>query len=83
MANKKAVKGEILEKMAALIAAGFGLVAALAWNSTIQNIFKRFQGEDSILGQLIYAIVITIIAVMATIYIGKAVERAKHGLRRK
>jgi len=35
------MKKDIIEKLATLITAAFGLVAALAWNSAIQNIFVR------------------------------------------
>ena len=35
------MKGEVIEKLAALITAAFGLVAALAWNGAIQQSFKK------------------------------------------
>ena len=72
------MKKEVIEKLSALITAAFGLVAALAWNDTIKAIFKVIFGtSDSIGAMLTYAIVVTIIAVIAAIYIGKAAERAK------
>ena len=71
------MKKDVIEKLAALITAAFGLVAALAWNGAIQAIFVSIFGEaSSIAAMLIYAVVITIIAVIATIWIGKAAERA-------
>ena len=66
------MKKEILEKISSLIIAAFGLVAALAWNGAIQAIFKEFFGTaEGIVPMLVYAIVVTIMAVVATIWIGK------------
>lgn len=63
---------QILEKLLALIIAAFGLIAALAWNEAIQAIFKKIFGEaSSITAMLFYAILITIIAVIITIWFGK------------
>ena len=63
------VKLEIIEKMSALITAAFGLVAALAWNTAIQTWFvENLQNTG---GPWIYAIIITIIAVIMTIWIGR------------
>ena len=69
---------EVLEKLAALLTAAFGLVAALAWNDTIKAIFKAVFGtSDTVTAMLIYAVIVTIIAVVVTIQIGKAAEKAK------
>lgn len=66
------MKKDVVEKFAALITAAFGLVAALAWNSAIQELFKVFFGENSGLWAMItYAVVVTIIAVFVTLWIGK------------
>ncbi len=72
------MKKDVIEKLAALITAAFGLVAALAWNDTIKAIFKSIFGEaGSIPAMLFYAVVVTIIAVIATIWIGNVAEKAK------
>lgn len=71
--RKHKMKKDVIEKLAALITAAFGLVAALAWNGAIQAIFKQVFGDaGSILAAILYAVVVTIIAVVATIWIGKA-----------
>jgi hypothetical protein len=73
-----ALKGEVIDKIAALMTAAFGLVAALAWNGAILEIFKAIFGTTETLpGMLVYAVVVTIIAVIATIWIGRAAEKAK------
>jgi isocitrate/isopropylmalate dehydrogenase len=72
------MKAEVLDKIAALITAAFGLVAALAWNGAIRAIFEAvFGSADNITAMLIYAVVVTIIAVLVTIWIARAVKRAK------
>jgi len=39
--QSNSIKQEILDKIAALITAAFGLVAALAWNDAIKLLFKE------------------------------------------
>ena len=72
------MKKDVIEKLSALIIAAFGLVAALAWNGAIQAIFKQVFGtSDTVGAMLTYAIIVTIIAVIVTIWIGKIEARAK------
>jgi hypothetical protein len=73
------MKKDVREKLSALIIAAFGLVAALAWNDAIKALFKGPCGSESagVLcalsngGPWVYAIIVTIIAVYATIWISK------------
>ena len=72
------MKAEVLDKIAALLTVAFGLVAALAWNGAIRAIFEAvFGSADNITAMLIYAVVVTIIAVLVIIWIARAVKRAK------
>lgn len=72
------MKKDVIEKIAALMTAAFGLVAALAWNGAIRAVFdKYYAAGDGINALFVYAIVVTIIAVIATIWIGKVAEKAK------
>ncbi|MFC1893554.1 DUF5654 family protein [Chloroflexota bacterium] len=72
------MKAEILDKIAALLTVAFGLIAALAWNGAIRAIFEAIFGSaDNIPAMLIYAVVVTIIAVLVIIWIARAVKRAK------
>ena len=79
------MKKEVVEKLAALITAAFGLVAALAWNDAIKALFKGPCGTEgagalcqlSNGGPWVYAIIVTVIAVLATIWIGKVAENKK------
>jgi len=71
---------EYLKVMAGLITTAFAFIAGLAWNQAIQSIFIYFLGTpNSIPGNLAYAIIITIVAVIATVYIAGA---ARSGGRR-
>jgi hypothetical protein len=68
---------EVIEKIAALITAAFGLIAALAWNTAIQEIFRLIFGEQSgVWAMIFYAVVVTIIAIVVTIWIGRVAEKA-------
>ncbi|MGC9435976.1 MAG: DUF5654 family protein [Methanomicrobiales archaeon] len=61
-----------MEKLTALITVAFGLVAALAWNSAIQKIFQQYFGTaDQVSAMVGYAVLVTIIAVLATVWIGR------------
>jgi len=72
---------EILEKISALMTAAFGLVAALAWNGAIRAIFEKLFGTaDQIWAMLVYAVVVTLIAVFAIIWITRVTLKAKEKL---
>ncbi|MFC2164351.1 DUF5654 family protein [Acidobacteriota bacterium] len=72
------MKGEVIDKIAALVTAAFGLVAALAWNGAIKAIFLEVFGESEGLGpMLVYAVLVTLIAVLVTIWVGKSAAKAK------
>lgn len=79
------MKKDVIEKFAALITAAFGLIAALAWNDAIKALFVGPCGTQdagalcslSSGGPWVYAIIVTILAVVATIWIAKAAEHSK------
>lgn len=65
----KHMKTEVIEKIATLLTAAFGFVAALAWNDAIKNAITSLGLEKY--GPLFYAIIVTLIAVVVTIWIGR------------
>jgi len=79
------MKKDVIEKIAALVTAAFGMVAALAWNDAIRALFVGPCGVEeaglfcsvSSGGPWVYAILVTIVAVIAAIWIGKIALRAK------
>lgn len=69
-------KSQVLTTIATLMTTAFGLIAALAWNEAIKAIILTFfPQQDGITGLLIYAVLITIIAVIATVLIGRAIAK--------
>ena len=70
---------ELAKQMLALATAAFGLVAALAWNSFIQELVTAYvdkwipaMGKLMSLG--IYAVIVTILAVVVTWQLSKVVK---------
>ena len=76
--SQKSLKLEILEKVSQLAVAGFGLVAALAWNDAIQALFKQFFGEQSaIWAKFVYALIVTVLVVFITMRLSNIIDRLK------
>lgn len=63
-----------MENLATLITAAFALVAALAWNDAIQQLFREF---NTAVPMLLYAITVTIIAIIAGLWVGSLSEKLK------
>ncbi len=78
-------KLEVIQTFATLITAAFGLVAALAWNEAIKSIIgvafnnPVYTGIESaaLAGLFVYAIIVTIIAVIFSIFIARSARKAK------
>lgn len=71
-------KKQFADKILKLTTSGFGLVAALAWNELIKetvNIYiKPYFGESSgLISLLIYALLVTALAVFITYHLSKIV----------
>lgn len=71
---------EILKQMVTLSTSGFGLVAALAWNNVIQEFvntqIKPYLPEGSgLTSLLLYALIVTILAVTVTYQLTKLIEK--------
>ena len=70
-----------LETTAALITSAFGLVAALAWNEAIKAAIALWlSADDEVIGFVIYALIVTVIAVIATLLIAMALAKAKEAV---
>ncbi len=70
---KDKLRKELFKTMVQLATAGFGLVAALAWNEAIQSAIKEIvpMGGSTIISKLVYALIVTAIAVFVTYSLGK------------
>ncbi len=72
MSNRSAY----LQTMISLASAAFGVVAALAWNSAITALVRQIFGTGAqIISLFIYAILITIIAVIVMVNLAQMSER--------
>jgi TRAP-type C4-dicarboxylate transport system permease small subunit len=81
--KKRRLTIEIVTQMLTLATTGFGLVAALAWNSLIQNFFQNYLAKwipngGDILSQLMYAVVVTALAVLVTLQLSKLKDRLEN-----
>ena len=68
---------QVLETIAALMTAAFGLLAALAWNEAIKWAVNEYLQSSPGIGLFIYAIIVTILAVVMTLLIARALGKAK------
>jgi hypothetical protein len=72
------IKIQVLETIAALMTAAFGFIAALAWNGAIvATIAKYMTAGGGLSGLYIYAIIVTIIAVVMGVVIARVLGKAK------
>lgn len=74
--NNKKLHQELVSQMVALSTAGFGLVAALAWNEAIQAFVKEYIDQyistgSGVVSRFIYAVIITFFAVFVTYQLSK------------
>jgi hypothetical protein len=71
--EKIKVAREIKNQTIGYILTALGLVAGLAWNQAIQALVKKFFPSDSgsLLANFSYAVVITVIIVLVTLYLLK------------
>lgn len=73
------LKQQVINQLAALITAAFGLVAALAWNDAIKSLFAEGGALYFLAswGIWAYALFVTVLAVVLTIWIGGLAEKSK------
>lgn len=71
--NNKSLREEVLDQMRTLMAAGFGFVAALAWNEAIQALLKAIlpRSGSGLAGKFVYAILVTVVFVVVAGRISK------------
>jgi small-conductance mechanosensitive channel len=78
--KEKNLRETAVSEMIRLMTASFGLIAALAWNQLMQEIvstyIKPVFGKNSgIISLFIYALIITILAVIVTYFLAKFVKK--------
>jgi len=70
----------VVKQMIKLATSGFGLVAALAWNNVIRefvdNYVKKYLAKESgLISLVIYAVLVTFLAVIITLQLSRLVEK--------
>ncbi len=77
--RSREIKKEIQEKTLGYILAAFGLVAALAWNDAIKGLIEYFipLSKNTVLVKFIYAVVLTFVVVIVSIYLTKLFSNKK------
>ena len=69
---------EMIDKFSTLITTAFGFVVAFAWNGAVQSIFRNVFGiTNEVVPSVIYAIAVTVIAVIVIIWISRLARRYK------
>jgi hypothetical protein len=80
--EKNSLRLEFLEQAQTLMTAGFALVAALAWNTAIQDLFKLlFPDQGSLFAKFLYAILITLIMIVVTRRLGMTIAVLKSKIK--
>lgn len=72
------ITSEVRDRSMAYIAGGLGIVVGLAWNEAIKSIIDYFYpatGANSISAKFIYAIIITTVVVLVTMYVVRPPEK--------
>lgn len=75
--EQKRLHAEIRERTLGYILAAFGLVAGLAWNDAIQSLIGYLfpLPENTLPAKFLYAIIISFIVVMISVYISRLLQR--------
>lgn len=77
------LRSTVFERFTILILSASGFIAALAWDEALKSFFRSFAGiGGTIGGKFIYALIVTAIAVMLSVFLSrKIVEKRKKDLR--
>jgi hypothetical protein len=80
MEKSKEFRAEVQKTVIGYITAAFGLIAGLAWNEAIKSLIEYIfpkGGGNTLLAKFIYAITITIVVVVISVYLVKFLSRKK------
>jgi TRAP-type C4-dicarboxylate transport system permease small subunit len=79
----KSTRTLVIEVIIGLVSASFAFVAALAWNTAIQQAIQQYFSEDDLVGVFVYAIVVTVIAVIAIVSLARLLAKYQAMDRKK
>ena len=67
---------DVLGRIVTLVIAAMGLIAALAWDEALRHIFDTFfTTKGTILEEVLYAVIITIIVALISVRLGKSFRK--------
>jgi len=78
--KSKKFRAQLVTQMLTLATAGFGLVAALAWNNLIQEFVSTYvkrwlPADGKLISLAIYALIVTALAVIVTYQLSKLKDK--------
>lgn len=75
----KPFKLQLVETFTTLMTAAFGMIAALAWNEAIKKLIESVfpSGDDQLIPLLVYAVFITLIAVICIVVITRTLGKLR------
>jgi len=80
--KQKPLKIEVLDKISTLITAAFAFIAAFAWNEAMKElVYEKLSGDEAPFIVIGYAVMITILAVVVTVMVARAIGKAKSKLQ--
>ncbi len=66
------LNAQFIETLSTLLTTAFGLVAAFAWNELVKSVISKYIAPGStIISQLVYAALVTLLAVLISFQLGK------------
>jgi len=73
------ISQEVKQKTLGFVITAFGLVAGLAWNEAIQAIIRQIfpLDKNSVVAKIIYAVLMTLLLVVMTVYLTKFIGADK------
>ncbi|MDA1038256.1 MAG: DUF5654 family protein [bacterium] len=75
--QNETVKNEVQEKIVTYMGAAFGFVAGLAWNDAVKALIDTLfpLSKDGLIAKFIYAILVTVVVVVVTIYLQRILRK--------
>jgi hypothetical protein len=80
LSSAKELPLAVIKQMLTLATSGFGLVAALAWNELVKSVIETYikpylPKASGVISLLIYAVIITTLAVLVTLQLTKLQQK--------
>jgi len=77
--SRKKINMEVIEKTTGYILAALGFVVGLAWNDAIKTLIESLfpLDKDGIFAKFIYALLVTLVIVVATIILTRRAKEEK------